>query len=109
MTKKNVRVEEIKAATKNKITHFLETFSLNIGKTLHFSEAICTFKDSFDRHFTTFSSTEFILKNFSVRISGTRIIFRGDKLDYEIGLDTIISIEENDAKIVFIEAYSKEI
>lgn len=93
----------------DKISHFLETFHLNVGKTVYFCEAICTDKDGFNRHFTTFSSTEFILESFGARISGARMSFRGEKLDYEIGLDCLISLEEEENKTIFLEAYCKEV
>jgi hypothetical protein len=94
---------------KNKVFHFLETFNLNIGKTLYFREAICTNKNNFDRHFTTNSSTEFKLTHFTARISGARIMFDGEKLNYEISLDRIINFEENFTEIMFLESYSEEI
>ncbi len=95
--------------TKNKVISFIENFSRNIGKKLYFREAICTNKDNFDRHFTTFSSTEFILTNISARISGARLMFAGEKLAYEIGIDYIIQFEERENEIEFLEAYSEKI
>lgn len=47
---------------RNKIINFVENFSVNIGKVLYFKESICTHKDNFDRHFTTFSSTIYFEK-----------------------------------------------
>jgi hypothetical protein len=94
---------------KNKVIHFLETFSVNIGKTLFFKEAICTNKNNFDRHFTTFSNTEFELTHFTARISGARIMFYEEKLNYEISIDRIINFEVNSNEILFLETYSEDI
>lgn len=98
-----------KEQTKNTIKHFIETFNKNIGKTLYFKEAISTQKENFDRHFTSFSSTEFLLTNFTARISGARIMFDGEKLNYEISLDRVISLEESECQFIFIEAYSEDV
>lgn len=97
------------AALKDKIIHFIENFQKHIGKTLLFKEAISVNKDNFDRHFTTFSSSEFILTNFAVRISGARIMFNGTKLSYEIGADFITQFEDRGVEIEFLEIYSDKI
>jgi hypothetical protein len=94
---------------KNKVIHFLETFSINIGKTLLFKESICTNKNNFDRHFTTYSSTEFKLTHFTARVSGARIMFDGEKLNYEVSIDRIINFEEDSDEISFLESYSEDI
>lgn len=94
---------------KNKIINFAESFSKNIGKRISFQEAICTNKDSFDRHFTTFSRNEFILRNFSIRMSGARFMFDGENLKYEIGMDHLIQLDEYENEVIFIEAYSENI
>ena len=94
---------------RDKVINFAENFSINIGNVLSFEEAICTHKNNFDRHFTTFSNTEFILTNFAGRISGARLMFLGDKLSYEIGLDYIIQFDERENEFEFIEAYSEKI
>ena len=98
-----------KDETKNKVIQFLETFNNNIGKTLHFREALCTNKENFDRHFTTFSSTQFVLTYFGARISGARIMFDGEVLNYEISFDRIYSFEENENGIILLEKYSEKI
>lgn len=95
--------------TQYRLIAFLETFSINIGRNIFFREAICTQKDNFDRHFTTFSSTEFILTNFAVRFSGARIMFHGEKLVYEICLDCVIDFNQYNDELVFLEAYSEKI
>ena len=93
----------------NRVIEFLETFNENIGRNLYFEEAICTSKENFDRHFTTFSSTEFILINFATRFSGARIMFIGEKLGYEICVDCIIKFNQNQDELFFLEAYSEKI
>lgn len=94
---------------KNQVINFLETFNINIGKRINFNEAICTNKENFDRHFTTYSSTEFELQHFAARISGARIMFMGETLNYEISIDRIIKFEKTDENFLFLEKYSDEI
>ncbi|MES2592335.1 MAG: hypothetical protein V4608_10650 [Bacteroidota bacterium] len=106
---KNTDQPKIDNEIRSKVITFMESFTVNIGKTLNFSEAISTNKKNFDRHFTTYSSTEFKLTHFSARISGARIMFIGEKLNYEISIDRIINIEQNNFEILFIEAYSDEV
>jgi hypothetical protein len=88
---------------------FVQNFQINIGKSLFFSEAICTERTNFDRHFTTFSSTEFKLSKIGVRFSGARLMFEGERIAYEIALDNIILFEERENEVEFIEAYSEKI
>jgi hypothetical protein len=95
--------------TKDRVLKFLEEFPINIGKNLFFREAICTDKENFDRHLTSYSSTEFKLTNFATRFSGARIMFDGEKLNYEISLDYLIKIERHANEIIFLEAYSEKI
>ncbi|WDF47633.1 hypothetical protein PQ459_03885 [Chryseobacterium sp. KACC 21268] len=49
------------------------------------------------------------MKNFAGRISGARLMFDGDKLSYEIGVDYIIQFDERENEFEFIEAYSEKI
>lgn len=95
-----------KEKIKTEVINFLETFNINLGKTINFREAICTNKENFDRHFTTYSSTEFELTHFAVRISGARIMFMGEILNYEISVDRIIKFERIDDEYLFLEKYS---
>ena len=94
---------------KNEVLIFLESFDVNIGRNLNFRESICTNKESFDRHFTTFSSTEFILTNFGARISGSRIMINGQKLNYEISLDRITKFEKKENQTIIFETYSENV
>ena len=98
-----------KENTNNEVINFIETFNVYIGKKINFKEAICTNQENFDRHFTTFSSTEFILTDFGARISGARIMFGGEKLNYEISFDRITKFEKNENQIIIFEAYSENI
>ena len=97
--------EEIKA----EVINFLETFHIHIGKKININEALCTNRDSFNRHFTTYSSTEFELREFSARVSGARIMFIGETLHYEISIDRIIKFDKSVDNFIFIEKYSEEI
>ena len=94
---------------KHKIIEFIENFDVNKGKSLIFREAISTNKDNFDRHFTSYSKIEFILLNFTVRISGARMMFDGDKMNYEIGVDHIIQFEDKEGEIEILEALSEKV
>lgn len=94
---------------RNEIFQFLENHQIHIGKTIHFSESICTHTDLFDRHFTTYSSTEFELISLSARISGARIMFTGEQLIYEICIDNIVQLNELNREYVLLEAYSEAI
>ncbi|MGL4597709.1 MAG: hypothetical protein ACRCYO_09280 [Bacteroidia bacterium] len=95
--------------TKNNVFRFLESFHTNTGKTLYFREAISTNEGNFDRHFTSFSSTAFKLVNVATRYSGARIMFDGEKLNYEISLDCLIHFEEKENEFTFIEAYTEKV
>lgn len=76
---------------------------------MHFIESISTDKDNFNRHFTTSSSTEFVLKYFGARLSGARLMFDGKELNYEISLDRIVRFHRQENQITFLEKYSDEV
>ena len=74
------------------------------------NESISTNKDNFDRHFTSFSNLEFVMKEFGVRFSGNRAMFIGAKQSYEIGGDHIIKIENTgESEFEVFEKYNEKV
>ena len=95
---------------KNKLITFYQECEKFYGFKIEISEAISTNSLNFDRHFTTFSNTEFILTRFNWRISGGRIMFESEKLNYEIASDRITKFTEFEQnEFEFIEMYSETV
>lgn len=92
---------------KSKIIAFFENCEKFFGKMIEIKEAISNNQLNFDRHFTTFAYTEFILTKVYARISGGRVTFEGDKLYYEISIDNLLIFNElNENEFEFIESCS---
>lgn len=95
---------------KSKIIHFVESCEKYHGKKVRFREAISTNQLNFDRHFTTFNASEFILEKVFWRISGGRIIFDGKESYYEICLDRITDFQElGEGVFEFLERYGETV
>lgn len=94
----------------SKIIYFIENSEkYNDSKVLIY-ESISTNQQNFDRHFTTFSKTGFVLEKIYWRISGGRMIIDGGDFYYEIWLDKIIDFQEiEEDNFVFLEEYSDKI
>lgn len=94
----------------NRIINFGETSERLIGKQIKIRQAISVNKDNFDRHFTCFTNFEFKLTHFGIRVSGQKMMFMGDKFNYEIDSRYLIEFQENnDDEYVFIEKLSEEV
>ncbi|MFK7774846.1 MAG: hypothetical protein AB8F94_22085 [Saprospiraceae bacterium] len=95
---------------KNKIIKIYQKWDSFKNWQISIKVAISTNKDNFDRHFTSFSKLEFVMKDFGVRFSGNRARFEGEKQSYEIGGDHIIRIEEKEEdEFEIIEKYSEKV
>jgi hypothetical protein len=98
--------DELKIKTLN----FLENCEKFYGKTIEIKSALSSNQVNFDRHFTSFAYTEFVLQMIYTRISGGRVNFAGEKLYYEICLDHLISFEEINAnEFQWLEKYSEKV
>jgi hypothetical protein len=91
---------------KKEIISFMENGHQYVGKTLQFKSALSSYKDNFDRHFSSFSKTVFVLENFSCRISGARMMFEGDTQYFEIGADLLTDFQKTEDGFIFMEKYS---
>jgi hypothetical protein len=95
---------------KNQILDFLENNEHFWGQFVAIHEALSTNGFNFDRHFTSFTRVEFSLTRIDARFSGARIIFSGEKMYYEIGLDLLESFEKiSENEFVFLEKYSETV
>jgi hypothetical protein len=96
-------------ALQEKVIQFLEQCHAWEGCMLEVREAISTHKDNFDRHFTTFGLSAFLLRRASWRISGGRIIFDGEHGYYEIGADLLLAFDAlANNEFQFIEKYGDQ-
>lgn len=94
---------------KNKIIDFMENCEKFYGKKIEIKGAISTHK-SFDRHFTTYSFSEFYIENIRCRTSGFRLMFNGQREYYEISVDMITDfVEISPNSYCFIEKYTENI
>jgi hypothetical protein len=76
-----------------------------IGKRILIRESISINKDNFDRHFTSFSNFEFVIKNTGIRLSGAKIYFMGTDSNYEVHFDLIsefLEIANNEYQLIEI-------
>lgn len=95
---------------KDKIIEIFQKWDSFKDSRISIKVAISTNRDNFDRHFTSFSKFEFVMKEFGVRLSGNRAMFWGEKQSYEIGGDHIIQISktgERDFEV--LEKYSEKV
>ncbi len=94
---------------KDKTTTFAQKCEKWKGYTLKIHSALSSNKDNFNRHFTTFTSMEFVMTNFATRFSGSRMMFMGDKQTYEISIALIELNETNPLEFEFLEKYSETV
>jgi hypothetical protein len=98
--------EELKIKTLN----FLENWEKFRGKTIEIKSALSSNQLNFDRHFTSFAYTEFVLQRVYARISGGRVTFASEKLYYEISIDNLLIFNElNENEFEFMEKYSETV
>lgn len=92
-----------------KVLDFMEKSQDKYGRQVRIHEALSVGKALFDRHFTTYSHTTFVLERVSWRISGGRIIFDGaNNFFYEVAADLITSLEEeSEEKVTIFEQYAE--
>ena len=95
---------------KDKIIEIFQRWDSFKNSRISIKVAISTNKDNFDRHFTSFSKIEFVMKEFGVRFSGNRAMFMGEKQSYEIGGDHIIRISKTvEREFEILEKYSEKV
>lgn len=95
---------------KDKLITFFENGEQFIGFIIKIHSALSVNFDNFNRHFTSYSNQEFVLKYVGVRFSGARAMFDGEKDTYEISVADIISFEEKSKNhYIFIEKLSDKV
>ena len=95
---------------KEKIIEFFQKWDSFKNSRISIKVATTTNRDNFDRHFTSFSKIEFVMKDFGVRFSGNRAMFKGEKQSYEIGGDYIVKISKiGERNFEVLEKYSEKV
>jgi hypothetical protein len=80
------------------------------GKKMIIQEFLSLNGENFDRHFTTWACSEFILQKIGGRISGGRIIWEGEKSYYEVCADIVVNfLQKSEMEMEFLEKYSETV
>lgn len=95
---------------KETLMRFLESGPDYQSWELLIRSALTTHSDTFDRHFSSYSQMKFKLERFYLRFSGARAVWEGEGQYYEIGMDYVISLEEErENEFVLIEKYGEKL
>ncbi|WP_300570157.1 hypothetical protein [Flavobacterium sp.] len=96
--------------TNHKIIAFFEDIEKYYGCKTEITEGLTTEADNFDANHTTWNLSEFTLIRSAYRNNGGKFMMEGDKMYYEIGATSIISLEEPGRnKFEFIEQYGESV
>lgn len=96
--------------TNIKIIEFFENIEKYYGCITEITEGLISGVDHFDANHTTWNLSEFTLIRSAYRNNGGKFMMEGDKMYYEIGATTIVSLEEPGRnKFEFIERYGDSV
>lgn len=91
--------DDVKATLMN----LLKISEKYVGRKIIINEMLCTNWGNTDRHFTSCSDFLTTIKSISVRFSGARLRIEGDKVNYEIGIDSIYKIIQSKQSVYIYE------
>lgn len=96
--------------TNHKVIAFFENIEKYYGCKTEITEGLTTEANNFDANQTTWNLSEFTLIRSAYRNNGGKFMMEGDKMYYEIGATSIISLEKPGRnKFEFIEQYGESV
>lgn len=94
----------------SQLWNFFEFCKQQVGKKILIHSFLTTVKGNYNRHFTSFSTLEFLLIHFCVRFSGARAMYSGEICHYEVAIDHIVELKKTETdKYEIVEKYAEKL